>query len=42
MCVFAAMWAVIFLRIRPEDVRELPSLEEAEAEGEAEAGVLLR
>jgi O-antigen/teichoic acid export membrane protein len=28
MCVFAAMWAVIFLRIRPEDIRAMPVVAE--------------
>jgi O-antigen/teichoic acid export membrane protein len=35
--VFAAMWTVIFLRVRPSDVRQPPSLEE---EAASEAGVL--
>ncbi|HWX08343.1 MAG TPA: hypothetical protein VNY33_00070, partial [Gaiellaceae bacterium] len=42
MCVFAAMWTVIFLRIKPEDVHEPASLDEAAADAEAEAGALLR
>ena len=42
MCVFAAMWAWIFLRMRPEDVGEPVPLGEAVAGAEAEAGVLLR
>jgi O-antigen/teichoic acid export membrane protein len=42
MCVFAVMWAVIFLRIQPQDVREPPPLGEAAADAEAEAGALLR
>lgn len=41
MCVFAAVWAVVFVRIRPEDVRVAPS-EDALAGAEAEAGALLR
>jgi O-antigen/teichoic acid export membrane protein len=28
MCVFAAMWAVIFLRIRPEDIHGVPAVAE--------------
>jgi O-antigen/teichoic acid export membrane protein len=28
VCVFAAMWAVIFLRIRPEDIRAVPAVAE--------------
>ena len=42
LCVFAAMWAWIFLRMRPEDVGEPVSLGEAVADAEAEAGALLR
>jgi O-antigen/teichoic acid export membrane protein len=42
MCVFAAMWAWIFVRIRPEDVGEPVPLGEAVAEAEAEAGILSR
>ncbi len=42
MCVFAAMWAVIFLRIRPEDVGRPAPLGEALADEEIEAGALAR
>jgi O-antigen/teichoic acid export membrane protein len=42
MCVFAAMWAWIFLRMKPEDVGEPVPLREAVAEAEAEAGILAR
>jgi O-antigen/teichoic acid export membrane protein len=42
MCVFAAMWTVIFLRIRPEDVGPPTPLGEAVADAEAEAGILAR
>jgi O-antigen/teichoic acid export membrane protein len=42
MCVFAASWAWIFLRIRPQDVGEPVPLGEAVAGAEAEAGVLAR
>jgi len=28
MCAFAAMWAVIFLRIRPEDIQAVPAVVE--------------
>jgi O-antigen/teichoic acid export membrane protein len=42
MCVFAAMWAWIFVRIRPEDVGEPVPLGEAVAGAEAEAGILAR
>ena len=42
MCVFAAMWGWIFLRMRPEDVGPPAPLGEAVADAEAEAGVLLR
>ena len=41
-CVFAAMWAWIFLRMKPEDVGEPVSIREAVAEAEAEAGILAR
>jgi O-antigen/teichoic acid export membrane protein len=41
MCAFAAAWTVIFLRVRPDDVGPV-ALDEALAEEEAEAGVLLR
>jgi O-antigen/teichoic acid export membrane protein len=42
MCAFAVMWGWIFVRIKPEDVHEPASLDEAAAEAEAEAGALLR
>jgi hypothetical protein len=42
VCVFAAMWAWIFVRIRPEDVGPPAPLEEAEADAEAEVGILAR
>jgi O-antigen/teichoic acid export membrane protein len=42
MCVFAAMWAWIFMRIRPEDVGPPGSLAETVAEAEAEVGILAR
>jgi O-antigen/teichoic acid export membrane protein len=42
MCVFAAMWLVIFLRIRAEDVGPPAPLDVAIADDEAEAGVLAR
>jgi O-antigen/teichoic acid export membrane protein len=42
MCVFAAIWAWIFARIRPEDVGEPPPLGETFAETESEAGILAR
>jgi O-antigen/teichoic acid export membrane protein len=39
MCVFAVVWAVVFLRMRPEDVRQPVPADEALA-GEAEPGPL--
>jgi O-antigen/teichoic acid export membrane protein len=42
MCVFAVMWAVIFLRIRPEDVGRPAPLAEALADEGIEAGALAR
>ncbi len=42
MCVFAAMWMVIFLRIRPEDVGAPAPLDESVADAEAEVGILTR
>lgn len=42
MCVFAAMWAAIFLRIRPEDVGRPAPLAEALADEGIEAGALAR
>jgi O-antigen/teichoic acid export membrane protein len=42
VCVFAAMWAVVFARITPEDVRQPAPLDESIADAEAEAGALVR
>jgi O-antigen/teichoic acid export membrane protein len=42
MCVFALAWAIIFARIRPEDVGPPTPLDEALAETESEAGALVR
>ena len=42
MCAFAAVWTVVFVRIRAEDVGRPAPLEEALADTEAEAGALLR
>jgi len=42
MVVFALVWAVIFVRIRPEDVQHPADLAEMSAEEESEAGVLVR
>ena len=42
MVVFALVWAVIFLRIRPEDVQRPAPIAEMAAEEESEAGVLSR
>jgi O-antigen/teichoic acid export membrane protein len=42
MVVFALAWAVIFLRIKPEDVQHPADLAEMSAEEETEAGVLAR
>ena len=41
MCVFAVEWAVIFVRIRPEDVGPPAPLDEALADTESEAGALV-
>lgn len=43
-CVYAAAWAVLFVRIRPEDGMPMPSADEAAGEAaiEAEAGALAR
>ncbi len=40
--VFAIVWAVIFLRIRPDDVQQPADLAEMAAEEESEASVLAR
>jgi O-antigen/teichoic acid export membrane protein len=42
MCVFALAWAIIFARIRPEDVGPPAPLDEALAETESETGALVR
>jgi O-antigen/teichoic acid export membrane protein len=42
MCVFALAWAIVFARIRPEDVGPPAPLDEALAETESEAGALVR
>jgi O-antigen/teichoic acid export membrane protein len=42
MVVFALAWAVIFLRIKPDDVQQPADLAEMAAEEESEAGVLAR
>jgi O-antigen/teichoic acid export membrane protein len=42
MCVFALAWAIIFARIRPEDVGPPAPLDEALADTESEAGALVR
>jgi O-antigen/teichoic acid export membrane protein len=42
MIVFAIAWALIFFRIRPEDVQHPAPLEEMAAEEESEASVLAR
>jgi len=42
MVAFAAIWFVIFLRIRPEDVQHPADLAEMSAEEETEAAVLVR
>ena len=42
MCVFALAWAIIFLRMRPEDVGPPVPLDEALADTESEAGALVR
>jgi O-antigen/teichoic acid export membrane protein len=40
MCVFAAVWAVVFLRMRPEDVAQPVPVPEALAGPETETGTL--
>ena len=42
MCTFAAIWAVVFLRISPEDVGAPAPLGELLAETESEAGAIVR
>lgn len=42
MCAFALIWAVIFVRTKPDDVVQPPPLEEAIAQEEGEAEVLAR
>ena len=42
MCAFAAMWAVIFVRTKPDDVVQPRPIEEALAQEENEAEVLSR
>ena len=42
MIVFALAWAVIFLRMKPDDVHQPAAIAEMEAEEESEAGVLAR
>jgi O-antigen/teichoic acid export membrane protein len=42
MCVFALAWAIIFVRIRPEDVGAPVPLSEALADTESETGALVR
>jgi O-antigen/teichoic acid export membrane protein len=42
MCVFALAWAIIFLRMRPEDVGPPAPLDESLADTESEAGALVR
>jgi O-antigen/teichoic acid export membrane protein len=42
MCAFALMWAVIFVRTKPDDVVQPPPVEEAIAQEEGEAEVLAR
>ena len=42
MIVFAIAWALIFVRIRPEDVQHPADIAEMSAEEETEAGVLVR
>ena len=42
MCVFALAWAIVFARIRPEDVGPPAPLGEALAEAESETGALVR
>ena len=42
MCVFALAWAIVFARIRPEDVGPPAPLDQALAETESENGSLVR
>ena len=42
MIVFALAWAVIFLRIKPDDVQRPAPIAEMEADEESEASVLAR
>lgn len=42
MCVFALVWALIFARIRPDDVHRPASIDETVAEEQSEASVLSR
>ena len=42
VCAFAAVWTVVFVRIRPDDLGEPAGLDVALAGTEAEAGALLR
>ncbi|MHB8470407.1 MAG: lipopolysaccharide biosynthesis protein [Gaiellaceae bacterium] len=42
VCVFAVAWALIFVRIKPEDVRQPALLDESIADTESEAGALVR
>src|SRR5438067_2092873 len=42
MCIFAVAWAIVFLRIRPEDVGPPPPLGEELADAESETGSLVR
>jgi len=42
MVVFAAMWVVIFTRLRATDVQRPPSIEEEVADAESEVGALAR
>jgi O-antigen/teichoic acid export membrane protein len=42
MIVFALVWAVIFLRMKPDDVHQPAAIAEMEAEEESEAGLLAR
>jgi hypothetical protein len=42
VCAFAVAWTIVFFRIRADDVGEPGSLDEALADTEAEAGVVVR
>ncbi len=42
MIVFAVVWAVIFLRMKPDDVQQPAPIAEMEAEEESEAALLAR